>query len=126
MSSDLETLTPAQAVGLLNGGFQLDLMLKLSKLDIADFGELSRSAEFRDALKTALRVSWSQEDNGGWKPSCGQGMAIKRLEEWANSAVEEDIHDEDLDDDENDFPNDIAVCTRWLKEMLDLMEDVQP
>lgn len=87
MSSYSENLAPEIAASLLNGRFQLDAMLKLAKLDISDFQRLSRSAAFRDALKRALRVSWSQQDDGGWKPACGQGVAIKRLEDWATSAV---------------------------------------
>lgn len=38
MSSYSESLTAEQAIGLLNGRFQLDLMLKLSKLDILGLG----------------------------------------------------------------------------------------
>ncbi|KAL2671256.1 hypothetical protein Neosp_013836 [[Neocosmospora] mangrovei] len=87
MSSYSDTITAEQAIGLLNGRFQLDLILKLSKLDISDFQSLSRTTGFRDALKRALRVSWSQQHDGEWKPACGQGVAIKRLEEWATSAV---------------------------------------
>ncbi|KAL6354508.1 hypothetical protein LRP88_11845 [Fusarium phalaenopsidis] len=87
MSSYSESLTAEQAISLLNGKFQLNLMLKLSKLDIADFQHLSRTDAFRDALKRALRVSWSQQHDGEWKPACGQGVAVKRLEEWATSAV---------------------------------------
>lgn len=87
MSSYSDTITAEQAIGLLSNRFQLDLMLKLSKLDISDFQSLSRSTGFRDALKRALRVSWNQQHDGEWKPACGQGVAIKRIEEWATSAV---------------------------------------
>ncbi|KAI8713103.1 hypothetical protein NCS52_01253700 [Fusarium sp. LHS14.1] len=87
MSSYSDTITAEQAINLLNGRFQLDLMLKLSKLDISDFQRLSRTDKLRVALKRVLRVSWNQQHDGEWKPACGQGVAIKRIEEWATSAV---------------------------------------
>ncbi|RSL43045.1 hypothetical protein CEP53_011900 [Fusarium sp. AF-6] len=84
MYSSTENLT----AGLLNGSFQLDKMPKLSKVDILDFQQLSQTAAFRNAMKRQLRVNWTEHpDEGGWKPTCGQGVAVKRLEEWAASVV---------------------------------------
>ncbi|RTE75072.1 hypothetical protein BHE90_010508 [Fusarium euwallaceae] len=88
MYSSIENLTAEEATGLLNGRFQLDKTLKLSKVDILDFQQLSQTAAFRNAMKRQLRVNWTEHPNGGgWKPTCGQGVAVKRLEEWATSAV---------------------------------------
>ncbi|RSL73207.1 hypothetical protein CEP54_000304 [Fusarium duplospermum] len=87
MSSYTESLTAEEATGLLNGRFQLDRVLKLAKVDIFDFQQLSQTAAFRNAMKRQLRVNWTEHPNGGWKPTCGQGVAVKRLEEWATSAV---------------------------------------
>ncbi|KAM0438736.1 hypothetical protein ACHAPT_001493 [Fusarium lateritium] len=86
MFSDV-AITANEAVSLLNGRFQVDALFKLSKLDIFEFQELSRTASFRNALQREIRVSWTNNACGDWTPTCGHGMAVKRLEDWAASAV---------------------------------------